>query len=60
MKICSGIFALFLFFAVGALAQGPRESGWIHLQWERLSPFLDWSASGTQLSVTGVWTGECR
>ena len=27
MKICSGIFALFLFFAFGALAQGPRESG---------------------------------
>ena len=58
MKICSGIFALFLFFAFGALAQGPRESGWIHpLQWERLNSFLDRVPSGPQLSVTGVWPG---
>ena len=31
MKIYSSIFALFLFSALGALAQGPRESDWIPL-----------------------------
>lgn len=30
-RISSSIFALFLFSALGTLAQGPRESGWIPL-----------------------------